>query len=409
MKIKLKKRKYESPYKNIIKELHKKEIREDDYFKNRKICLLGARKPIQSYGGNVPEEQLIGWNINPYEHTNLGIIGASGIGKTRLIKPIIAQYHKQGYKVLVFSPKEDEWSSAKLKGQGRRLHQNVKNESLPIVSYCPSYVRNYLERNNFPLDKYKFYSHSIKHFTSREVWESLGFSSTASSFAVGLVNQGVTKLKDLQKKMKYSSLLPVSKNSADNKIETMIGTKFINDRLGEIDIEYEWAQNNIIAINYYSQKGFLMSTDVWLLIDKVREYCQRQRRKGSFQPVLILFDDANYYAETKPYNNYSISSIIDCQINYRSLGVNVIVSYQFPEVVNSDVVKGSSSRLISFVEDPNSLRGIMPEDAIYVLKVGPEDGGLLIDDKTYTVEWVYRPKGRDWYRFFPFDCNVGHD
>lgn len=409
MSIIIKKRKYESPYKNIIKELHRKEIKEDDWFKSRKICLLGTRKPVQSYEGQIPEDHLIGWHINPNEHTNLGIIGASGIGKTRLIKNVISWYHKQGYKIICITPKTDEWNSAKKKGQGKRLHPNVKNESLPIVSYCPSYVKNYLERNEFSTTQYKFYSHSIQNFTSREVWESLGFSATASSFAVGLVNQGVTKLKDLQRRMKSSNLMSISKSSADNKIETMIMTKFINDRLGEIDIEYEWAQDNIIAINYFSQKGFLMSTDVWLLVTKVREYCQKQRKRGILQPVLILFDDANYYAENKPYNQYSISAILDCQVNLRSIGIHCAVAYQFPEVVDGDIVKGSSSRLVSFVEDANSLRGILPEDAIYVLKVGQEDGGLVIDQKTYTVEWIMRQQGREWYRFFPFDCHVGHD
>ena len=275
MAVILKKRRYVSPYKNLIKELHKKEIKEDDFFKVRAVCPIGAVRPVQNYDkGNVPDHDLVGWNVSQYEHLNLGVIGASGMGKTRLIKPLIYWYHKQGYKILVFSPKTDEWSSAKKKGNGKRLHKHMKNDSLPIVSYCPSYVKNYLEKNDFSTSQYKFYSHSIKNFTSKEVWESLGFSATASSFAVGLLNQGVTKLRELQRKFKSANLHSIAKLTALEKIETLMNTKFSNDRLNELDLETEWAQDNIIALNYFSQRGFMMNTDVWLMVNKVREYCQ---------------------------------------------------------------------------------------------------------------------------------------
>ena len=404
-------KRYNSPYKSLIQEFHKREIKEDDYFKARKILPLGMLNKISSYSEGFREEDLMGLIIDPQEHLNLGVVGASGMGKTRLIKNIIASYHKQGYKILIFSPKADEWSSARRKGNGTRLHPEMKNESLPVVTYSPSFVKHFLEENELERSTYKYYSHSIKNLKTREMWESLGFSPSVSNFCVSLVNQGCHKLKDMQKKIQFSTKVhPASKKSALEKIETMIGTKFANERLKELDLQSEWDTDNIIAINYFSYKSFMMSADVKIIVTKIREYCQKYVRKyGTTQPVLILFDDCNYYGESIPENKQSIQSIVDCQINYRSLGVNCIVGYQYPEVVDGDIVKGSSSRLVTYVESPSSLNGILPVEAIDVLRLGVDDGGLVVDKRNYNVEWIYRPEGREFWRFFPFDCTIGHD
>ncbi len=409
-KIKIIKKKYESPYKNIIKELHKKEIIEKDYFKSRRVCLLGAKKPIQNYGNNIPEEDLVGWNIRNTDFLSLSVIARSGTGKTRLLKPLINQYKKQGFKILCFVPKKDEWSSAKRKGNGQRIHPFQKNEKMDVVCYAPSFVRNYLEKNNEIPSHYKFYSHPIKTFIQPEIWSALGFTPTASSHCVGLINQGVTKLKILQNKIKFANNLhPISRNSAVDKIESLLNANFFNDRLNSLDLEKEWDINdNVIAINYHAQRGSMLSFDVWMIIDYVRKYCQKKQNKGIFQPVLILFDDANYYASSDPYNHHSIKAVLDCQSNLRSYGINPIISYQLPEMVDEEIRKSSEKYILSSLHDVSALKGAIPEDVRYMLSAKMEDNGLHTDKFTYTREWVY-VEDREGYRFFPFDCNVGHD
>lgn len=409
-KIKIVKRKYESPYKDIIKEIHKKEIVEKDYFKNRRVCVLGAKKPIQNYSaGNIPDEDLIGWNIRRDDFLSLSVIARSGSGKTRLLKPTLNQYYKQGFKVLVFSPKQDEWSSARKKGNATRLHQFQKNESMPVVCYAPSFVRNYLEKNNDLNPSYKYYSHSIKNFIQPEIWTALGFTPTASSHCVGLINQGVNKLKVLQNKIKFANNLhPISRNSAVDKIESLMNAKFFNDRLNGLDLEKEWdINNNVIAINYHAQRGSMLSFDVWMLIDYVRKYCQKKQNQGLYQPVLILFDDANYYASSDSHNHFSKKAILDCQSNLRSYGVNPIISYQLPEMVDEEIRKSSEKYILASLYDVSTLKGAIPEDVRYMLSAKMEDNGLYVDKFTYTREWVYI-EDREGYRFFPFDCNIGH-
>lgn len=296
------------------------------------------------------------------------------------------------------------------KGSGVKLHHYSKNESLPVVNYCPSYVKAYMEQKGMSTNGYKFYSHRINTFRNKEIWETLGLSPGVSNFCVGLVKEGVKNLKDIQKKIKRSSLMSISKLSADNKIESLFGSEFINDRLNELDLKKEWAKENIISLNYFSQKGFLMSTDVWRVIEQIREYAQDNISKGEFQPILILFDDVNYYADkSKDYNKYSIGAILDCQVNFRRFGINNITAFQFPDVVAFEIVQGSDQKLVSYLEKPNTLSGILPEEAIYILKANTENGGLMVDQRNYNIEWIWREKGREFYRFFPEDCKVGHD
>lgn len=412
MKFKIKSGPYISPYQDIIQQLHHKQVREDDYFKSKKICLMGARRPIQNYGGIIPDEDLIGWGIRKTDFLNMTVIARSGAGKTAtILKPLLNQYYKQGFKILVFCPKKDEWSIVKRKGKGTRLHQFQKNEKMNVVSYSPSFVKNYLEKNDEIESSYKFYSYPIKTFIYPEVWGALGFTPTASSHCVGLVNQGVSKLKELQDKIKYATnLLPISRNSAVDKIESLQNAKFFNDTLKKLDFEKEWDENNnVIAINYFAQRGFMMSFDVWMLIEEVRKYCQRKQTKGIYQPVIILFDDANFYASPKDsFNHHSIKAILDTQSNYRSYGMNPIVSYQLPEMVDEEIRKSSEKYILSSLYDVSALKGAIPEDVRYMLSAKMENNGLFHDKYTYTREWVL-VDDREGYRFFPMDCNIGHN
>jgi GTPase SAR1 family protein len=404
----VRKGKRNSEIKSLIKQMHFKEIKEDDYFVSRSLCVVGAYKEIESYRGNIPDEHLVGWKINKSVHLNLGLIGSAGVGKTRLIKNLEYWYYKAGYKVINICPKNDEYSSAKFKGDGFRLHKEMQPRSLPVSTYCASYVKNFLELNGLKTTGYKFYSPSIKNFNTKEVWESLGLSTTASNYAVSLINQGTTKLRDLRNKLMKGNLIAQSKSPALNKIDNMIGTKFINDRLGELDLEQEWdINNNVISINYFSQEGSLMSTDIWLIVDKVRRYCQKKISKGEFQPILIVFDDANLYASGESHNLHAIKSIVNVQNNFRSLGMNLIVSYQHPDTVVRIIRNGNTKYLLSYIPNPEALGGLITSEDLYLLKAKESDGGLKFDSNTYTVEWVL-VEGRDIQTFFPFGCMVGH-
>jgi hypothetical protein len=295
------------------------------------------------------------------------------------------------------------------KGRGINIHHKNKNEKLPIISYCPSYIKNYLETQEFSTGRYKFYSHSISTYNTPESMKSLGFTDNIASFCVGQVikNKDIT-LEELKFAIINSDIPPNSKNPALTRISNLTNSKYFNKRLKPLDIQGEWSKGNIIAINYFSQDGSSLSSDVSKIVTQIRELAQRNVRKNDKQKIMIVFDDGNYYLESKPYNECSIKSVLNCQINYRALGINNITAYQFPESVDSKIVKGSTKKLISYIEQPNSLSGIIPSDALYCLQAGEEDGGIRVDMKNYVIEWIYREEGRDWYRFFPEDCKIGH-
>jgi hypothetical protein len=424
----------ESKFKEVIDLVNHIEVRERDYFKKHGICYLGTTKPYAFYEsiGRYPDldfrnKDLMGWEINPAEHLNLGVVAGSGMGKSKQIKNIISQYHKADWRILVVSPKKDEMTSAKNVGHNVHLHPYTSPERLPIISYCPAFIKNYLTKNDFPTREYRFYSHKITSFNTTDAWISLGMSSKMASYCVKLINSGAVTLRDLQMQMtedilKKKLFMGMDK-SANFTIDNLIGTKFIDETLPPLDFAREWGfskeyrgiskdyrPNNIVCLNYFSQKGGnFMATDIWRILNQVRQTVQTARKDKFREKVLIVLDDVNYYgSKGNPANSSCIQTITDIQINWRGLGIDNITAYQFPEVVDGDIVKGSTTKLVSFIEDPNSVSGILTSDAVNVLRWSEDDGGLVID-KPFNVQWIYRKDNRDWWLYYPNNVVTGHD
>lgn len=415
--------KYISPFQDLINEMHKVETKENDYFKENSFCYLGVQNdPYNQYQWNrefydnpfddpnykYPIEESVGWRINN-EFLSLGVIANAGVGKTRLLKNLVAQYHKQGRKILVICPKMNEWDSAKNLGQGRRLNPLNKNERLPIVSYAPSFVEDHVKDKKYEgYTTLKYYSHPLHNFNTSEVWKALGLSDVVADYCKSL-SRTVTSLKELKKKIEKSSLAFQSKSAAYPRLENIEGTKFINIKRDPLPLKEEWEKNNIVVLNYFSQSGFFMSADIWRVVEMAREISSDLRKQDPKQRILILFDDVNMYGDSsQSYNNYSIKSIIDCQNNYRAFGMDNIVTYQDPDIVDKRIIKGCQTALFSYFPNPSILNGFLPPEAITVMKLPEESGGMIYNPENYTKEWILKQEGKNWVRFFPEDCRYGH-
>lgn len=402
------------PFKSCIDLMCNVEIINDDIFKENNFIFLGMEKKFKYYENikNFPDSESVGFNINYNNFINLGICAGSGTGKTQLTKNIILGLYKAGYKILIFSPKNDEWTVAKKPGKfSERIHPNNKNEGLPIKSYVPLFVKDYMkDRREYKKSDYTFYSHSINSFRTIEAWESLGFTQTASKYCSGMISEGRCKsIDDVKNSINKSNLMSITKRSAIATIESFTSLNYINDKFNFLDLEKDFEEDKIVVINYFSQEGSLMSADISLLVEKARQYGSKYNSKKKIKPIIILFEDANYFADpSKVYNEASIKSILSCQVNYRSYGINPIITYQFPEVVTSVIRKGSKSMFVSFLMDPRQLQGSISQEAYEKLVKSEKEGGIIVKPDEYLYQWIFQKDGKEFITFYPEACRVGH-
>ena len=288
----------------------------------------------------------------------------------------------------------------------------------------PSYVKFRREERGFPTKGYKFYSHTIKNFTSIDMWNSLGLSMQMSGYCVKKINSGVGSLTELQEQIEHDSkqklLFPGHVMSAKFVIDNLIGTKYIDEKLPPLDLNNDWGwnkedkgkpirNNNICVFNYFALRDHsFMNSDIFRVLNYVREIVQSARKNGFNDPVLCVLDDLNYYGAKNSDNELCIQAIVDLQINLRKLGIHNILAFQYPESVHPDIMRGSTSMLVSYVQDPRSFSGVLNSDTIYTLSASEDEGGLTIN-KPHIVEWIFRTDSREWFTFFPFGVITGHD
>ena len=414
--------KFASPYEEVFADIYKIQSTYYDYFKENGYCFVGLvnrfQWDIERYANPFDDSEFdiynmddwIGWRIDG-KFFCLGMIAQAGAGKTTISKNIIGQYHKQGYKILIISSKDDEFSmSVNRKGTGYRLHPYNRPDTLPVKSFVPNYVKDYImseKPKNYTT--YKYYSHSIKDFRTPEIWQALGLTRVVADRICSLIGDGITSLSEIKNKLWKSNLAHQSIGPAMPKIDNLIGTNFLSAHTDPLPLYEEWEKNNIVAVNYFSQSGFFMSTDIARLVEMVKNIGTKYKKQGREQRMLIVFDDMQMYADpSDKENEYSIKSIKYCQYNGRSKGIDLILSFQDPDLVDKKILRGIQIFLVSHFAQPDVLSGILDFETIKVMKASEEQKGTIYDTDSFTKEWILKLEGKKWYRLIPEGCHYYH-
>lgn len=395
-----------------------------DIWKDRAEIPLFSKKVFDEYEEEIPKEDILTLRIdtrgaqerNPF---NALVCASPGVGKTRLIKNTVRGFNKQDFNILFFEPKSTEMMNAQKMGKGRKLAPGDFNEKLPVVSYCPNYVKPYLQKN-FPsmINKVKFYSPDITKLDYPEIWQSFGVPVKAANIIVDMIQNGHTDLDYFEKHL--PPMHSATKMAVGTALASLEASRFFGAR-GFLELEEEWKKGNIVCINYFSRDGAMMNTDIGLVLDLIRDIGLRESRKGldKVTKKLIVFDDAFYYAgmsaamATKNTGgiNLAIRNIANCQNNFRTWGVDTMFVVQSPDsnAVVPSLIDGCTTKFVSYVENPWALQGKLPFNAFRLISnVNPREPMLYTDEENYIFEWVYVQGKTRWVRGFPFDCTVGH-
>jgi len=404
------------------------EDRIEDYWRDRAECPLGSKQLFDKYdNGIVPEGQVVTLKIdrrsaqqrNPF---NCLVCAATGVGKDRLIKNIIKAYHKAGFKILHFEPKGIEMFNARKMGSGSKLHHKDKNDSLPVVGYCPNYIRAYLKKY-YPelIRKIKFYSHDMEKLNYLEIWQSFGVPVKISSMVVKLIEQGITDYKLILQKLKGAGLHRMTEQAVVTAFDSLEATNFFGAR-NSLQLKESWDRGEVVNIMYLSRGGAMMNTDIGLILDLVKDVSMEENRQGmkNVSKKLIIFNDAFYYAGMKATmstkytggTNLAILNIQNCQNNFRSWGVDTMFVVQSPDsnAVYPALIDGCTTKLVSYVENPTALQNKLPFHAYRLLMGGgrPGEESLFVNEEKYEYEWIKVLGKTRCERFFKFDCSLGH-
>lgn len=407
-------------FEKIYADMFNKVIKEDiDYFKEERYVPLGMREPIEKYMRNREEfensDDLVGFHIDDKNIFAGAMISPSGMGKGRFSKNIVKALWKAGWKILVVDAKAHEFLAARKVGQGRRIHPKDKNEKLPVVGYVPSYVEREIPEHL--KNEFKVYSHNIKQLKTREMWASLGMSSKSADWCVSQIDDGVDDIEVMEQRlMMDESLLPITKRAGLSAMALLTGTRFFNASRRELDIKKHWDNDEIISLSYFSKAGNLMSTDIGMIIQQVKNIGVEELKKGPefVTKKLIVLDDALYYlnsSDTKSGEiNLAIVETLNIMNNYRSFGLNVLLQVQSTGLIDFKIVESCNHFFIGKIKRPSSMLDIVPRDLYQVLNSSGavnEPPPLVNDQIRFVREWIYLT-GDDWQRFFVFDCTVGH-
>lgn len=375
---------------------------------------LGTKRPFYNYSGEPKEDDIVYipfdkvYNKNgeikdpsTREAFNVLLLGASGDGKTLLIKNIWGILHEAGYYSVFIDPKSFSSGLAKFAWHNKRIPPETKPKGIKLKHYVPSHRIDKFK----DADKYKIYSMKPYHLDKLNMWTSLRQTPNSADKILEVVkadpNIDVDGLiKTLAKKTDEKIFNVQAFNSANGKLISLKHSNFFCNDYKEINMFEDFKKGYAVCISYRSGDDEYTCLDIGEKIYKCNDY---HFHFGNNIPILFLLDDASFFADSdkvRMSDNFAIDQIKHIGYNYRSNGLCNVLAVQSLKIINESVADSYPIKIISpLFNNPDSLTTIgIPKEVVSNLKT---QGELLIDDKNKTMEWQLVHK-KKVYRFFPF-------
>ena len=389
------------------------------FWVEKKMIPIGTLKPYEMYiddkgNVNIPWEDIVNIKFDPIDIPftqrkllNILILGASGDGKSLLMKVIWWILHKAKYYCIYVDPKSTDSGRAKVKWDSPRIPPNIEPEGIRLEHYMPIWAMKNFEHlaHNF-----RSYSTRLKKINEVEMWMGLGMREIAASKVNSIINNvpniAIADLKRLVNKIENSELPAASQQNAIRVLTKLEYSRVVDEKVQELNMMYEWLQGKSICLSYNSASKILMTFDIG---HKIYQSMRYTFTHDNSVPIMWLLDDGSYYARDFPEivrHNLAKEQVTYIGINYRSLGLNNVLSVQSLGIIDENIAETYKHKIISpMFAYPESLSKIgIPSKAIYYLKKDL----LLISRKDHLLQYMLIDDEKNVTPFFLFTPACNH-
>jgi len=375
----------------------------EDYFTG--LVPLGSIKPPDEYGGYIPPEDEINL-ILPRTSTanplNIAVIEPTGQRKTMLIKNIVYFLNMNGYNNVIVQYKSRQWEfiNKPFRG-GYAYHQNMKPAGMKRKNYIPSYILEYAPVQDVK-KQYTVFSPDIKTFRKDLDWKYMKASDVATATLSGMVMQGIHTIDKMMKFLRAEhgrkKLAAATLSSALRHLENMKNKEIFG--YPNINLIKYWEEAITVILSFFGQFENI-ELNIFKLVEDMVNVGISERSTGDVSRKMLICDDGADYL--KKQHMYSTLALENIQNISREYGMNSLFSIQDPTETKASIIAGATTKIIGQIENPGSLQGKIPSDAMDIL-VNRE---LYTDAESYIFEKLLIQGGKVT-RFFQYDCIPYH-
>lgn len=401
-------------YSQTISTILKKNLDDDNIYAKNCLIPLGTKRPYYEYDKCIiPEEEIVFVNFDPIstpttqrEAFNTLLLGASGDGKSLIIKQFWKILHDAGYFCVYIDPKSVDSGRARIGWENKaRQPPYLKPKGIKLKHYLPSFkAKEFNLAHNFHL-----YSLKPSNLKKLSMWIALNQTPVSAENILEIIrnhpNINVDGIIDnLYRKVGKKMFNSQAFNSAQGKL-ILLKHNALFDNYPQLNLMKDFQEGYSVCISYRGGDDEMTCLDIGEKIYRANSYYFTE---GNRNPIMFFFDDASLFADTdkvKRENNFAVNEIMNIGYNYRSNGICNLLAVQSLNIINQSVADSYPIKIISpLFNNPQSLANIgVPSDAIAQLKYGE----LMIDDYHKTMEWLLINK-KSVQKFFPFLPVVNH-
>lgn len=377
-----------------------KEKIENPFVKEFKIP-LGTVKPLYSYRGPVPPEDIVFLNIDKAmkEQQVIYFIAQQGYLKTVLQKRLSWYFHNLGYKQLVFDPKGYEWEMARREGSGRSLLSSEDRDALPVKCAIPSTL---IKKLGAVAKVYKPFSIKLSQIEYKKEFATLGFSPTVTQFLMSIIkmNPNIT-LEEILEESYNSRLSYAARDNLFLYMGNYIDTNFFDTNAPDFSVYEYWKQKEIPVIALFTPDKAFCSFIAGKILSEL--YGHEKKKKT---PKFLFIDDAHrLIGYDMPIEKHmSVEVILDILTMGRFFNWNIVVGCQSATLLNEEIHSYIKYYLLGKIGNPEALAPFVGDPRI--VKAVKE---LYYDPSKRIYQYcLVHPDRITYDLFFPLGPIVGH-
>lgn len=377
-------------------------------FINRGLCPLGTEQPFWYYKKSIPDKDFACIHFpEPSSPIPILFLAVAGYYKTVLMKRLAYYFFKNDYRILVIEPKEAEWYKIQYQGSKFGLAFGEKPDSIPVVSYLPSYVLDQLPQEQ--ISKFKITTADVKDFNSLISWLTL--LPEGAAIALYKLAKEYDSADEIMNYLEYAAKGEIhgsSRTSIISRFGMLMDENFFDKRykpIGASVFDKYWLRTNkAITTSLFAEDEKFAALYTGHLLGEVKKWTLEH---PDMLKKLLIIDDTPIVADQSRKSSetsYSVKQIVRSLILWRSMGFQMCFASQDPNAINKRILDNCKWFVVGKIGDVDSLKKYFGEpsiiDTIKNLHYEP--------DRRIAQYCLVYPNKLKCRTFYPLMCPVGH-